>query len=287
MSQVAGSIAAASPSKGGAFTQAAGATAKPVPESPPPSPESLKGSEADIASIMARLAHLEECNRLGNVELKKEKKNNARLREAIAAARHGEGEEGEWREEESEVDEVEAAPETGMPAIPASYMMTPQKPPGNIEEHPWQDEWVPAAAVRSATADENRWWPDEGERSDSKGKQWCQSAWGTTWQSPQQCDPWAEYSRGQQNWTRGHQNWSGSSEEGWHGQWNGGWGSQWSQPLRQPDRKDIDRPAKYAGDITKWLQWSKAFIRFLRRQDWRWTQLLEKIQGLRGRPVTA
>ena len=139
MSQVAGSIAAASPSKGGAFTQAAGATAKPVPESPPPSPESLKGSEADIASIMARLAHLEECNRLGNVELEKEKKNNARLREAIAAARHGEGEEGEWRKEEPEGDEVEAAPETGMQAIPASYMMSPQKPPGNLEEYSWQD----------------------------------------------------------------------------------------------------------------------------------------------------
>ena len=139
MSQVAGSIAAASPPKGGAFSQAAGATAKPVPESAPPSPGSLKGSEADMASIMARLAHLEECNRLGNAALEKEKKDNARLerslREAIGAARHEEGEwrdqdeEEEWREEAPEVDEPAAAP-----AMPTSYMMTPQKPPGNLDE---------------------------------------------------------------------------------------------------------------------------------------------------------
>ena len=120
MSQVAGSIAAASPPKGGAFSQAAGAATKAVPESGPPSPESLKGSEADLANIMARLAHLEECNRLGNAALVKEKKDNARLerslREAIAAARHEEGEwrdqneEEEWREEAPEVDETAAAP---------------------------------------------------------------------------------------------------------------------------------------------------------------------------------
>ena len=54
-----------------------------------------------MASIMKRLAHLEECNRLGNAALEKadaalekEKKDNARLerslREALAAAQHEE-----------------------------------------------------------------------------------------------------------------------------------------------------------------------------------------------------
>ena len=174
MSQVAGSTAAASPSKGGKFSQVAAATAKPVPESAPPSPG---GSEAEMASIMKRLAHLEECNRLGNAALEKEKKDNAlgnaalekekkdnarlerSLREALAAAQH---EEEEWQEDAPEVDEAAAAPasagvpfleggrlpwllpreeaeeepisgQTWAPTIPTSYMMTPQKPPGNLD----------------------------------------------------------------------------------------------------------------------------------------------------------
>ena len=83
MSQVAGSIASASPPKGGKFSQVAAATAKPVPESAPPSPG---GSEAGMASIMKRLAHLEECNRLGNAALEKSEKDNARLERSLREA---------------------------------------------------------------------------------------------------------------------------------------------------------------------------------------------------------
>ena len=60
MSQVVGSAAAKSPLKGGAFSQAAGTAAMPVPESSPPSPESQKGSEVNVAEFMARLAALEQ-----------------------------------------------------------------------------------------------------------------------------------------------------------------------------------------------------------------------------------
>ena len=35
-----------------------------------------------------------------------------------------------------------------------------------------------------------------------------------------------------------------------------------------------------------WLTWSKSFMRYLRRRDWRWPGLLKKIQELKGRPVT-
>ena len=236
MSQVAGSIAAASPQKGGAFSQAAGAATKAVPESGPPSPESLKGSEADLASIMARLAHLEECNLLGNAALEKEKMDNARLerslRESIAKNRQQErewqvrNEEEEWQDDAPEANETSAEGPNFAPTMPTSYVMTPQKPPGNLEDHSWQDEWVPAAAVRGAVADENRWWLNDGERKDPGDQQWCQPAWGTTWQMPQQCDPWAAYSRSQPL-SRDHQNWSSSTDGNWHGQWNGGWGSQW------------------------------------------------------------
>ena len=279
LSQDAGSIAAASLSE-----------TQPVPESSPPSPE--KGLELSVADLVARLTALEEA-------LKKEKEDNAKLeqslRESIAKNRQQEGgwqnrhEEEEWHDDAPEVNEN-----------PMSYMMTPQKPPGNLEAQPWQDDWAPVATARNTAAEEDCWWPSDGERKYPGGQQWCQPAWGTTWQLPQQCDPWAMHSRSQQS--SRDQGWSSSAGGNWQGQWNGGWdnqwsqpfsqwkdgwGGQWSQPLRQPDRKDVDRPAKYAGDITKLLQWSKSFIRFLRRQDWRWPQLLEKIQGLRGRPVTA
>ena len=92
---------------------------------------------------MKRLAHLEECNRLGNAALEKSEKDNARLerslREAHAAAQHAaaQHEEGEWQGDAPEVDEAAAAPEeepisgqTWAPTTPMSYLMTPQKPPG-------------------------------------------------------------------------------------------------------------------------------------------------------------
>ena len=53
-------------------------------------------------------------------------------------------------------------------------------------------------------------------------------------------------------------------------------------PLRAPDRKDVEKPEKYSGDITEWLRWSKSFTRFFRRHDWRWSGLLEKVHGVAG-----
>ena len=57
--------------------------------------------------------------------------------------------------------------------------------------------------------------------------------------------------------------------------------------MKPPDRKDVKGPEIYSGDITRWMQWSKAFARYLRRRDERWPELLDKIQGLKGKPVTA
>ena len=35
------------------------------------------------------------------------------------------------------------------------------------------------------------------------------------------------------------------------------------------------------------MQWSISFLRYLRRRDGRWPGRLEKIQDLKGKPVTA
>ena len=59
------------------------------------------------------------------------------------------------------------------------------------------------------------------------------------------------------------------------------------RPLKQLDRKDVDKPDKYNGNVDQLLKWSKNFKKFLRRHDERWTTLLELIEKNGGKPVTA
>ena len=59
------------------------------------------------------------------------------------------------------------------------------------------------------------------------------------------------------------------------------------EPLRPPDKKDVQRPSAYSGKIDDWLSWSKNFKKFLRRADPRWHVLLEQVEAQRGKPVTA
>ena len=56
--------------------------------------------------------------------------------------------------------------------------------------------------------------------------------------------------------------------------------------MREPHRKDIERPEKYDGNTDHWLRWSRAFKRFLRRIEPKWAVLLEHVEALRGKPVT-
>ena len=58
------------------------------------------------------------------------------------------------------------------------------------------------------------------------------------------------------------------------------------RPLKQLDRKDVDKPEKYGGNTDNWLRWSKQFKKFLRRNDSRWGTLLELIEKNAGKPVT-
>ena len=251
-----------------------------------------------MATIMARLSTLEVAlaqsqaeNYMGRAELEKVRMENGKLREALIAPQY----------EDEEADTYAAVPGTGVQAMPESFLMTPQKPPAPspLSEGDWATEWEqlpanPPGFARDGPAQlpGTSWWT----KSAWEREPWCAPAWGTAWQSPPQCDPWAEYrtsaARAEKAWPPqpwGSQPWSqqaGDQGSDWGDQWCAGWGG-WSRPLRAPDRKDVDRPAKYSGDITKWLQWSTAFSRFLRRQDWRWPSLLEKIQDLRGRLVTA
>ena len=70
---------------------------------------------------------------------------------------------------------------------------------------------------------------------------------------------------------------------GWHSR---GWSrdDSWG-PRHTLDRQDIEKPETYGGDITKWLQWSGTFTRYLRRQDERWPQILKKIEAQKGQVI--
>ncbi len=57
--------------------------------------------------------------------------------------------------------------------------------------------------------------------------------------------------------------------------------------LKDIDRKDIDRPGRYNGDASTWVQWSKKFKSFLSRRNRRWPELLDAIQKIgKGSPLT-
>ena len=61
-------------------------------------------------------------------------------------------------------------------------------------------------------------------------------------------------------------------------------------PFKSIHHKDIAKPDVYNGDPDKWLKWSKNFKRFLDRNDQPhncWSALLNKVEELSGKPVTA
>ena len=59
--------------------------------------------------------------------------------------------------------------------------------------------------------------------------------------------------------------------------------------LKPIHHKDIAKPDVYNGQPAKWLKWSENFKRFLDRNDQPhncWCALLDKVEELRGKPVT-
>ena len=93
----------------------------------------------------------------------------------------------------------------------------------------------------------------------------------------QQWDWNSWYSWKQQNWNSGWRdsNWGSASYDGGRGD------------LKEIHHKDLKPPEAYGGNIDKWKEWSKSFMRYLKRRDRRWPDLLEKVQELKGKPVTS
>ena len=60
-----------------------------------------------------------------------------------------------------------------------------------------------------------------------------------------------------------------------------------SGKLRSIDKKLIDKPAKYDGQVQNYVEWAERFKTFLSMQDIRWKELLMKIEDRKDKVLTA
>ena len=218
-------------------------------------------------------------------------------------------------------DKYEAMPEQKPEEMPEHVYLTPKKsaPPQAETPTPWKQGWGdpwwrsrpdPWTYSKSASPpDPSGGWksasPPEPEPSGDWQKQpWCQPAsqqMTGEWQRQPWCQPASQH---QTAWTTTPQSWEWpqAGRNQWHGS---GWGwasycaNGWNDlkesnsyyangwnDLKEIHHQDMRAPDTYNGDITLWKAWSKAFERYLRRRDPRWPSLLEKVQELKGKPVT-
>ena len=142
-----------------------------------------------------------------------------------------------------------------MPAVPRypvssqDHSEPPQMPPG-MTTSATSEQWT----ERPEALDE--WWL----KGDSG---WNNSGWKTQWQD------WS--------WDANSYGWSSSNAYGWND----------SGPKYSLDKKDIEKPEKYTGEITKWVQWSNTIKRYLKlRCDSRWPQILKHIELKKGETIS-
>ena len=102
--------------------------------------------------------------------------------------------------------------------------------------------------------------------------------------------------RGNYYWHHNHHNdWTNAGDNSYahhigaqadNHEWRGRSWDQPSGPTHQLDRKDLEKPLKYAGNTTKWYGWAESFRRYLRRHDLLWPDILTKIEKMEGRVIT-
>ena len=163
----------------------ASGTLNPVPDSP----GSPAITEAGLAAIMARLSSLEEeleranaKSRAGEAELEKVNKETGHLREVLKQMQYG----------EEEADSSAAMPDSGVPAMPKSFLMTPQKPAAEWNQQPIDPPGVPASLEPESVNPPGsaQHWPEKSiypagasyyyttpQKSAGAWKNWSQQGW--------------------------------------------------------------------------------------------------------------
>ena len=170
----------------------------------------------------------------------------------------------------------------------------------------WQDPWTQSADPWTSWSaswqqqDGRGWWghaaplnPPPGVVPAAASEQWADRADAQ--------DDWllkeAEGPLGSWSWPTQSQDWSWpASSYGWCAKtWSrdNSWDAKtWSRdnswgPKHALDRKELDKPEKYGGDITKWAHWSGKLKRYLKlRCDPRWPQILQKIEAKKGQTMS-
>ena len=84
-----------------------------------------------------------------------------------------------------------------------------------------------------------------------------------------------------ESWSHGGHGWRGNASSR---NSSSHWGR--SGPTRQLDRKDIDKPEKFSGDTSTWVNWAASFKRYLRRYEELWLEILEKIEAKKCQAIT-
>ena len=132
----------------------ASGTLNPVPDSP----GSPAITEAGLAAIMARLSSLEEelkranaKSRAGEAELEKANNECGYFREVLKRMQYG----------EEEADSSAAMPDSGVPAMPESFLMTPQKPAAEWNQQPIDPPGFPASLEPEYPPGSAQHWPEK------------------------------------------------------------------------------------------------------------------------------
>jgi hypothetical protein len=180
-------------------------------------------------------------------------------------------------------------------AQPPEHFRTPQKATAAIPQAEIPTPWLGGSVAhtpRSLDVLQIASSPEPTPNSGWQSQPWCQpasEAWNS-WASVEgQKQPWCQPAS-QNQWQGSGWGWTNYSDNGWidlkesnsyHGYYANGWSD-----LKEIHHKDLKAPDTYSGDITQWKAWSRAFESYLRRRDTRWPGLLEKVQELKGKPVT-
>ena len=255
-------------------------------------PAQPPGYEIAMADVLSNMLKMQQKMDGMEKELLKVRQENEKWK-ALDMKLKEDVSEGDEQEQEQEREQTqryymgsEASPKKSAHARDASEPYQPGEPPSPgmaQQQAPWSQDSDPWAEARKTWFQQGlkQGWTSMGQEKSAQAREAAEPYQPGENPSPgmaqQQWDWNSWYSWKQQNWNSGWRdsNWGSASYDGGRGD------------LKEIHHKDLKPPEAYGGNIDKWKEWSKSFMRYLKRRDRRWPDLLEKVQELKGKPVTS